>query len=102
MDSDYTVFIHVLAPDGSLCTQTDSLLEYEGRPTSDWSIGRLVKGIHQLQLPGEATPGEYTVLLGIYHWETGERLPVWDAEGARLREDIVELASVAVRASADE
>ena len=94
MDSDYTVFIHVVAPDGGLCAQGDSLLEHDGLPTSDWRIGLLVKDTYQLPLPIEATPGNYTVLVGIYHWETGERLPVWDADGVRAPGDTIALSTL--------
>ncbi|MDH4207656.1 MAG: tetratricopeptide repeat protein, partial [Anaerolineae bacterium] len=89
MDSDYSVFIHVLAPDGWMYAQQDSLLQHEGLPTSAWRVGLLVRGSYQLELPVEASAGSQAVLVGLYHWETGERLAVWDSEGVRAPEDAI-------------
>jgi len=93
MDRDYTVFVHVVGPDGHLWAQSDSLLTYGELPTSAWPAGSLVQNTYQLQLPMEAGPGQYTVLVGAYYWETGERLPVWDQEGVRAPGDTIALAT---------
>ncbi|HJX37786.1 MAG TPA: tetratricopeptide repeat protein, partial [Anaerolineae bacterium] len=98
MDKDYTAFIHVVGPDGRLWAQGDSLLEHDGLPTSDWQIGLLVKDTYQLQLPMEATPGDFAVLVGVYYWETRERLPVWDPEGERAPDDAIILAVLTMEA----
>ena len=98
MDKDYTAFIHVVGPDGHLWAQEDSLLEYDGLPTSAWRIGLLVKDTYQLQLPMKATPGDYAVLVGVYYWETRERLPVWDPEGERAPDDATILAVLTMEA----
>jgi tetratricopeptide (TPR) repeat protein len=94
MDRDYTLFIHVVGPDGRLWAQGDSLLEYAELPTSAWPAGLLAENSHQLQLPSDTVPGDYTVLVGVYYWETGQRLPVWDQEGARAADDTIILGSL--------
>ena len=99
MDKDYTAFMHLVGPDGRLLAQQDSLLEYDGLPTSDWRIGLLVKDTYLLQLPAKAAPGDYAVLVGIYDWRTGERLPAWDRQGERIPQDAIELRPTAVTSS---
>lgn len=96
MDIDYTGFIHVVAPDGTILAQEDRLLRSGARATSSWRVGELVSDERQLQLPGSAKPGEYAVTTGVYYWKTGERLPVWDGGGGRLAQDTIPLHPIAV------
>ena len=94
MDRDYTLFIHMIGPDGRIWAQQDRLLQHGDYPTSMWLPGETVKSEYELQLPADAPPGEYTLKMGIYYWETGERLPVWDGEGQRAPDDAVLLQSI--------
>jgi len=89
MDKDYTVFIHLVDAGGHVWAQGDRLLEHEGLLTSSWEAGRVVTARYELTIPVDAPPGDYTIQAGIYYWETGERLPVWDEEGNRLTGDAV-------------
>lgn len=50
----------------------------------------------KLQWAPETPPGEYTVKIGIYYWETGERLPVWDENWERVQDDAVLLEPIIV------
>jgi len=87
--ADYTAFIHLVGPDGRIWAQQDTLVEHAGLLTSAWDVGQLVIGRYDLQVPTNVPSGEYGIKAGIYYWETGERLPVWDEEGNRLRDDAV-------------
>ncbi|NIN70141.1 MAG: hypothetical protein GTO63_36775 [Anaerolineae bacterium] len=55
-----------------------------------------MKDEYVLHLPPDTPPGEYTIKTGIYYWETGERLPVWDEDGRRLPEDAIVLDRITV------
>lgn len=96
MDRDYTAFIHLVDRDGRIWAQQDRLLRHDDRPTSAWLVGEIVEESHQLVLPADTPAGEYTVKLGTYYWETGERLPVWDEHGQRLADDAILLESITV------
>ena len=43
-------------------------------PTSLWVRGEQLKDIHQLPIPQNAVAGSYRVAVGLYLWDTGERL----------------------------
>jgi tetratricopeptide (TPR) repeat protein len=96
MDQDYTAFIHLTGPDDRIWAQEDMLLLDGQRPTSGWRLGDVVKEGYQLQVPTEAPPGQYTVNVGLYFWETGERLPVWSEQGHRQSDDVATLTVVTV------
>jgi tetratricopeptide (TPR) repeat protein len=96
IDRDYTLFMHLVGPDGRIWAQEDALLGYAGLRTSAWTVGRLVKGEYQLNLPADAPPGDYVLHAGVYYWESGERLPVWDEEGQRAPDDAVTLGKITV------
>ena len=88
MDTDYTLFIHVLAPEDHIWAQQDSLLLSGRRPTSAWRVGETVERQYDLSLPTGTTSAD-RILVGLYYSETGERLPVWDERGQRVTNDAV-------------
>ena len=97
MDRDYTAFVHVLGPDGQILVQEDKLLERGSLPTSGWQPGNAaVRNDYELPLPADSEPGKYRVIVGVYYWETGERLPVWDELGQRAHGDAIQLEELLV------
>jgi hypothetical protein len=48
---------------------------------------------HTLTPTGQTPPGEYTIVVGIYHQPSDERLPVADAAGKALG-DALPLATI--------
>jgi len=97
MDKDYTAFIHVVGQDGTLWAQEDRLLLSAESPTSNWAVGDVARETYELTLPPDSPPGDYVITAGIYYWESGERLPVWDEEGQRVPGDVVLLQSVTLK-----
>lgn len=74
---DYTVFVHLLAPDGRTVSQSDARPNWVTPwPTDRWLPDQPVLDGHQLALPSDLPPGHYQVQVGLYYWETLERLPV--------------------------
>jgi hypothetical protein len=76
VDFDYTAFAHLLDAQGNNVAQVDwqphdrlGLL-----PTSSWLLGRPVIDTQRLALPPDLPPGSYTLLVGFYNWQTGDRL----------------------------
>lgn len=93
---DYTVFVHLLDEQGQIVAAHDSMPAANSFPTRAWQPGLLVGDTHRLELPVELAPGDYQVNVGLYLLETGERLPVWDAEGVEQRDRSLPLAAVSV------
>jgi mannosyltransferase len=96
MERDYTMFIHVVGPEHDILVQEDRLLANNQLCTSQWRPGEVVRDEYSVRIPTGATPGAYTVIVGAYYWETGERLPVWDGEGDRLADDALPLDTITV------
>jgi hypothetical protein len=76
IEEDYTVFVHLLNPDGNLTTQHDGQPLHGYLPTSSWSPGEVIPDHHRLPLAGDLSSGPYRLIAGMYLLETLERLPV--------------------------
>lgn len=83
MPVDYTVFIHLIGPDGQPVVQHDSQPSAGGFiPTSTWQPNERLKDRHVLELPANLAPGTYQVRLGVYNYQTLAPLPVLTNEEA--------------------
>jgi hypothetical protein len=91
-DITYTVFTHLLDADGQIQAQQDNQPQGGEFPTTEWLPGDIIPDGYTLALPSDAPPGEYTLEVGMYCLETGERLPAYDADGQRWPEDAVRLS----------
>jgi hypothetical protein len=77
--TDYTVFIHLLAPDGTLVAQDDAYPNWlTPQPTSQWPTHRPLFDRHTLNLPPDLSPATYTIQIGLYDAQTLERLSLPD------------------------
>jgi hypothetical protein len=74
MEEDYTVFTHLLAPDGSTTAQRDSHPIQGTYPTSLWVDGQIVTDVYELAVPDDAPLGPHRLEVGMYLAETGDRL----------------------------
>lgn len=84
MERDFTVFIHLLAPDGRRWAQADKMPFDAGYATSRWRRGDRALERYQLIVPEEAPSGRYELWLGVYDWTTGERLRLASGEDSLL------------------
>ncbi len=85
---DYKVFVHLVGPDGTIASQDDAPPGGLFFPTSAWLPGQTVVSSHTLSLKAGVPPGEYRLLVGLYHPVSGERLPAVDAAGQPLGEAV--------------
>jgi hypothetical protein len=75
LQADFTVFVHLVAPDGSLVAQSDASPAWlTTTPTSQWIVSQPVLDSHSLALPEELPAGTYSLQIGLYHPQTLERL----------------------------
>lgn len=71
---DYTVYTHLLAPDGALIAQSDSQPVGGTRPMTGWAAGEVVRDQYAIVVPAGAPIGEgYTLRVGIYDLATLQR-----------------------------
>jgi hypothetical protein len=75
-DADYTVFVHLLDSDGQVVSQHDGPPQDGAYPTSTWDAGEVVMDVHTLSLPQDLPPGRYSLRVGLYLPDSGERLRV--------------------------
>ncbi len=83
---DYSVFIHLLDPNGKMIAQQDGPPQSGNAPTSWWRPGELVQDTHALSIP-EGLNGKYQIELGVYDSATGQRLAIFDGDGRRQPND---------------
>ncbi len=81
IEEDYTVFVHLVGPDGRLWGQEDVWPVQGSYPTSQWSGTETIHDPHRVFLDPDAPSGVYQAHVGWYLLETMERLPVLDREG---------------------
>ncbi|MFQ5612667.1 MAG: hypothetical protein ACE5H9_11100, partial [Anaerolineae bacterium] len=80
--ADFTVFVHVVDQAGSVVAQADGPPAQGAYPTSLWDAGEIIADEREIVLPGDLPPGCYTLLVGLYRPDSGERLPVAGDAGA--------------------
>jgi len=73
-DLDYTVFVHVIGPDGAPVAQQDRPPGNGFAPTHLWTPGLRVLDEYAITLPADLAPGQYEVRTGLY--TADGRLPV--------------------------
>ena len=91
LDVDYTVFTHLLDPGGQIQAQQDNQPQGGNFPTLEWLPGDLIVDEYRLELLPEAPPGVYTLEIGMYCLETGERLAAYAEDGRRWPDDAIRL-----------
>jgi 4-amino-4-deoxy-L-arabinose transferase-like glycosyltransferase len=77
---DYKVFVH-LERDGVLAAQRDSQPACWQKPTNTWSPGDVIVDRHCLVVEPEAPAGGYSLRIGLYLLDTGQRLDVFASDG---------------------
>jgi 4-amino-4-deoxy-L-arabinose transferase-like glycosyltransferase len=80
--ADYTVFVHLLQPDGRCCAwQQDTMPQQNGYATSRWLPGEVVVDSYTITLPPDAPTADYPLEVGLYMAENGRRLQVTQPGG---------------------
>jgi uncharacterized membrane protein len=88
-DVDYTVFVHVVRPDGHLVAQRDAPPDAGAYPIRRWAAGEVMVDPLRISVPSEVRPAELEVWVGMYDPNTGQRLPVLDAAGRPVDDKVV-------------
>jgi hypothetical protein len=80
LTANYSVFVHLDAPDGTTYASADEL-NPANIPTSRWPPSLYVRNPLTLALPPDLPPIRYTLMAGLYDAEGGVRLPVTGCDG---------------------
>ena len=89
LPQDLMIFLQLLDDSGQLVWQADRYPVDGFRPTSSWGEDEIIVDRYGWQLPSELPPGNYRLIAGLYDWQTGQRLPVSDSQGAPLGDYVV-------------
>ncbi len=84
----YTVFVHLVGPEGRIYAQQDAVPAGWTRPTTGSFPGEVVRDDYPLTVDSSAPPGTYTLRAGWYDPTTGQRVPVLDETGIPLGDSI--------------
>ncbi len=87
--ADYTVFVHLLGPDGKLYGQVDAAPVQGTLPTLQWKEGQIVDDPYRVMLSPDAPAGEYQIEVGWYLLATMRRLSVLDAAGRPVDDRVI-------------
>ena len=68
--------------------ETDATSQERGEP------GEMVVDQFDVHLPSELPPGEYRLVTGMYNFDSGQRLPVFNAAGESPGDNLIELTTV--------
>jgi len=79
LETDYTTFVHLRNRAGETIAQQDQLPLNGAYPISLWAPGEIIADQINLPVVPEALPADgYSLVVGLYDFETGQRLPVPD------------------------
>ena len=66
MDVPYTVFVHLVGPDGRVVAGHDGQPAGGARPTTGWVPSEYLTDPHDVSIPADLPPGDYVVEVGLY------------------------------------
>jgi hypothetical protein len=92
IERSYIVFVHLLGSDGRVWAQQDVPPGQGAFPTSSWVSKEYLNDPYHLVLPPDTPIGQYRIEIGMYDPNTGNRLPILDAQGWPTQEDRILLS----------
>ncbi len=94
MGTNYTVFVHLIGPDGEIYGQRDTFPLNGRLPTTFWVPPEILSDPYTIDVADDAPVGTYSLAIGMYDLHSGERLPVSGSEGTQLPHDQILLSEV--------
>ena len=76
----YSGFVHLLGPEGQLLAQHDLIAGTWSHVTAVWQPGEIVIEHYELEVPRDTPSGPWPLEVGLYEYQSGERLSVLDAD----------------------
>ena len=88
LSSRYRVFVHLLDDHDTILIQDDAEPDRGQHPTTSWLPGEYISDSHPLTLPDDRPVRGYSLEIGLYEPQTGQRLPFIDDRGVILSDHI--------------
>jgi hypothetical protein len=82
------VFVHLVGDGGPSDIRAQADIQPHV-PSTNWMEGEFLSDRATLELPEHLDQGSHTLLVGLYDELTGERLPVFDADGEPAGDSLV-------------
>ncbi|MGE5262200.1 MAG: glycosyltransferase family 39 protein [Acidobacteriota bacterium] len=79
--TSYTIFAHVVDPNGQIVGQQDQIPGNGAYPTTSWVKGEYLIDEYDIAFSTDSDPNNLQIEIGLYDARTGERLPVFDDAG---------------------
>lgn len=76
LDTDYTVFVHLMRTGAQIWGQNDHVPRNEQSPTSTWVAGQVITDAFELHISPDAPEDNYQLIVGLYESTTIRRLPL--------------------------
>ncbi|MCB0107451.1 MAG: hypothetical protein KDE53_16135 [Caldilineaceae bacterium] len=94
---DYSVFAHLLNEQGEKVAQLDwqPRDDWGPRPMTTWFEATSIVDEQRLPLPEDLPAGNYHLVIGVYNWQTGERLAISGA-GA-TPDNVAPIAEISIK-----
>jgi len=89
LETNYTVFTHLLDADGVMRGQKDGPPLHGDYPMTEWRLGEKLVDCHDITVDRAAPPGIYSLQTGMYEWPSLARLSITDAQGVRIGDHLV-------------
>lgn len=75
--TSYTVFVHLLQPDGRCCVWQQDLLPQQGQyPTDRWLADEIIIDSYEIELTPDVLAATYPLEIGLYVAQDGRRLQI--------------------------
>jgi hypothetical protein len=91
LSSDYTTFVHVRNEADEIIAQKDQPPLGGAYPTSLWGVGEIIADEISLPLSANLAGGRYRIVVGLYDFQTGQRLAVPNQPDNSVTLDYVEV-----------
>ena len=98
VEERYKVFVQLLSATNQLMAQRDAEPGGGARLTTTWEPGEVIEDRYGVLVPPGTPPGTYRLIVGMYGYATGQRLPVTRA--GQPAGDFVDLGAIRVEAPA--
>jgi uncharacterized membrane protein len=98
----FKVFTHLLDSEGTIRAQHDADPGGGCCPAHTWAEGEVIVDEHPIALGADLPPGTYRLVVGMYDEEFDTRVPAYDADGALLAHDRIEIGELTVEAPPEE
>ena len=92
---NYHVFVHLLDAKGDKIEQRDGQPVQWMRPVSSWQPGEEIVDHYGLLVPDDLPAGDYTIAVGMYDPNSGQRLPI----SAGPKDYAIELGPITIAAN---